>query len=473
MEYPRNGSIVIVDDKPEEVEGLIRVLASKSIPTMYFNEEIDKIPSINGVRIIFLDLDLKIGVQDNPERTIISNAFAVLNKLILSNNGGYILVLWSTLIENHGEAVKAAIIKAKEDGVTVLKEYPIDIILLDKTEVSTKNGKILDFNIKALEGKINSMVPDNNILNLINHWENSVSDASKKVMSNFDSIAKLDTEKKELLSLFADSIYQTSNLNTDNILNPALSPLSALLLDQLSSYQDISKLPEISRELITHLTTIGTNKKKILAVKQVADINTFYHVDSLNEEHFAPGSVYNYDKYMDSYSCSSDKCNREWAKNLKEPMMADLKIKVDKYIKSEQPCEQYNVKDTERKEKQEEIKSDVIPIFLEFTPDCDYVQGRRKKLRLIFGLMFPIDDGIDIDTNKKDFYIKLPLINYKDKQYNVLLNLLTVTGINQTNFSDVKSIFRFRKELLVDIQQKIASHISRPGFFNMNDYLIK
>lgn len=60
---------------------------------------------INGVRILFLDLDLKIGVQDNEEATIVSNVFAVLKKLIAKNNGGYILVIWSTRESEYGDIV--------------------------------------------------------------------------------------------------------------------------------------------------------------------------------------------------------------------------------------------------------------------------------------------------------------------------------------------------------------------------------
>ena len=74
---------------------------------------------------------------------------------------------------------------------------------------------------------------------------------------------------------------------------------------------------------------------------------------------------------------------------------------------------------------------------------------------------------------KGENYIYTPIIEYKKQPYKIVLDLHTVTGINENALSKMEPIFRFRKELLVDIQQKIASHIARPGFFNMNDYLAK
>ena len=114
-----------------------------------------------------------------------------------------------------------------------------------------------------------------------------------------------------------------------------------------------------------------------------------------------------------------------------------------------------------------------IPIFLEFSPDCDFVQGKRKKLRLVFGLLYPYDTYTSGEkVFNGDYYLYTPIIEYAGKPFRMVFDLHTVTGINEDILEENTNIlFRLRKELLVDIQQKIATHISRPGFFNMNDYL--
>ena len=86
--------------------------------------------------------------------------------------------------------------------------------------------------------------------------------------------------------------------------------------------------------------------------------------------------------------------------------------------------------------------------------------------------MYPYSIYVEGKNNfKGENYIYTPIIEYNGVPYKVVFDLHTVTGINEEALSDANTIFRFRKELLVDIQQKIASHIARPGFFNMNDYL--
>ena len=53
MEYPKNGSVVIVDDKFEEVEDLIVELSKKNVPTYYFTGNHGELHrEINNIRVI-------------------------------------------------------------------------------------------------------------------------------------------------------------------------------------------------------------------------------------------------------------------------------------------------------------------------------------------------------------------------------------------------------------------------------------
>lgn len=57
-------------------------------------------------------------------------------------------------------------------------------------------GGKLEFNTESISEKITSIIPQNNIINLISYWENIVVSSSKKVIENFDNIAKDDSNKK-------------------------------------------------------------------------------------------------------------------------------------------------------------------------------------------------------------------------------------------------------------------------------------
>jgi len=575
MEYPKNGSIVIIDDKYEEVEGLIRVFSSKGIPVTYFNGEPDKLITLNGTRIVFLDLDLKLGARDSEEKDIISTVFANLKKIVPQNNGGYILVLWSTRDSEFGENVETEIKKMQAREAPIIYEYPLEIVRISKHDVSIREEGKLNFDLNKIEEQINELVPENSILNLVTYWENKVSEASKNVISHFDGITHTENKQKLLLALFADSSTPEGSLNQDTIIAPAISPMSVLLSDQLSSKISSHNLSVIGREL----TNILKRNEKI-DLESVAKINTFYHIDKDISCSNAPGSVFLYQEYMDKYSCSSQDCSTKWAENLFEKILKDFepssmdtsirqlynaeveknkKLKMpyieqksyDEHVeiaykkgfsledemkkicigfslefdenKKKECVEQYSQLTNELfiqnlivfvfgKEMDESVKQELnvkgdfdalseleklnlleeyyvskqkeliekkhnentIPIFLEFSPDCDYVQKNRKKLRLVFGVMYPYSCYVKDEKNfKGENYIYTPIVEYNKLPYKIVLDLHTVTGINENALSNMQPIFRLRKELLVDIQQKIASHIARPGFFNMNDYLEK
>jgi len=529
MEYPKNGSIVIIDDKYEEVEGLIRVFSSKGIPVTYFNGEPDKLITLNGTRIVFLDLDLKLGARDSEEKDIISTVFANLKKVVPQNNGGYILVLWSTRDSEFGENVETEIKKMQARETPIIYEYPLEIVRISKHDVSTREEGKLNFDLNKIEEQINELVPENSILNLVTYWENKVSEASKNVISHFDGITHTENKQKLLLALFADSSTPEGSLDQNTIIAPAISPMSVLLSDQLSSKISSHNLSVIGKEL----TNILASNEKI-DLESVAAINTFYHVDMQMVCNDAPGVVYDYREYMKNYSCSSKECSTRWAENLLEKVFSKLEIPSKKFDKSfkdtlnekniheieEHINSQYTEGDTlvrlnrltyedsdisediyvnvhKDKDKKkilkklfieikqkiffEDLISESIPIFLEFSPDCDYVQNKRKKLRLIFGVLIPYNFQNILQEEKKltllnivgDNIINTPILQYKDKNYQMVFDLHTITGINKNAFDNIQPIFRLRKELIVDIQQKIASHIARPGFFNMNDYLEK
>ena len=74
MQFPGNcmtglqtSRVIVVDDDPTEVEGLLRGLSSIRIGALYFNgdpEELPKAP-IDGIRLVFLDLHLVAGAGDS------------------------------------------------------------------------------------------------------------------------------------------------------------------------------------------------------------------------------------------------------------------------------------------------------------------------------------------------------------------------------------------------------------------------
>lgn len=527
MEYPKNGSIVIVDDKIEEVEDLILAFSQKNVPTYYLSGKEDKLHrNLDNIKLIFLDADYNHNKQPNVQKKVDYMAQIVCS-LINDNADDYIIITWSTSAETFREPLDKRLnsIYTKSEKLPADKKlYKLPKKILTITKDQVKEGD--NFNIDLINKKINEVLDDNDILNLSISWENNVLQSAKNVLKNFKELASNEEDQKKIFSFFADSLSKNNTLTSENILAPALSPISELLSDQLSIYNSKVYNLLIGKQLvdyISHKTDEDT----------VAKVNTFYHVDNIESVSHAPGSVYKYDDYMENYSCSSKDCNTKWSENLLDKVLEKLEIPTKKFDKefkenlnSKEVQEILEIFSTERKDtliqlnsivykskdgnlsdkslytqltrvsdqkgvlkrfyiehEQEKfynlLKENCIPIFLEFSPDCDFVQSKRKKLRLVFGLLIPYNFKGILDDEKKLNMIKIngenivltPLIRYRDANYQVVFDLHTVTGINEEAFKNMQSIFRFRKELIVDIQHKIATHISRPGFFNMNDYL--
>lgn len=581
MEYPKNGSVVIVDDRIDDVEDLIIAFSQKNVPTYYFTGKQEKLHrNLDNIKLIFLDA----AYTHNEQAMTATKADYMLQivvNLINENAGDYIIVVWSTTAETFATELEERIHKLHAINHTLppdkkIYKLPKKILGIKKGDVKDSSG---NFDLIKINQEINSAIDDNDILNLSIAWENNVLDAAKNVLRNFKSVAPSDLEQKHMFALFAKAITEKGSLTESNIINPSLLPISTLLTDQLASFNNNKEeLNSIGTELLSM-----ANQNNPIDVKKASKINTFYHVDSNpSESDTSPGTVFNYKEYMSSNSCSSKNCTTKWAEDLIEKVenkfngtdiTKDLyklfatkkeelkklrfpytsskdynshlkiassrgidlnsvlsqfdpkflesitsdekKVFIEKYSKNQDllyinelikfvfnndiitsniiehlnnlsgQCDFKSIsiqnqeallekyyKDFSIKKFNDDFNSKKIPIFLEFSPDCDFVQKNRKKLRLIFGIMYPY--GINV-KDKKNFngenFIYTPIIEYKGIPYKIVLDLHTVTGINEEAFIHTKPMYRFRKELLVDIQQKIASHIARPGFFNMNDYL--
>lgn len=627
MEFPKNGSVVIVDDQIKDVEELMVALSKQNVPTYYFSGKHKYLHrELNNIKVIFLDINFEHGTASNTTTTV-DNLVNIVAKLINENANDYIIVTWSTVTQSYDHLLKERLQKAYENKEKytnhpemMVHRLPKHIFSINKSDMKTGGG---DFDLNKINSAINDLMPQNDIMKLTTHWENNVLESAKNVLNNFSNIANNDNEHKEIYALFADAISKTESLSKDNIINPALAPLSALLADQIASSVNNGLLQGVGQELVVALQKIKRQKDKILSIDKVSKINKFYHIDTGISCNTFPGTVYDYRKmevpkknnvkdkkrftkyvlnrFPSSYKKEAlrrillTETTPQWAEGLRKKVLEKFKFSnPDEYLKGEfmDHCEcllhdykniseihkelknassfeelgdsidpkvlqqlidlidnfetlngsqkvselkgqasskktqineeiiekqltfvfgkstlgtdEYNQLDSKckkgqyinqqqhdqkmnaiqgvyiqnEKEKYEKsFDTESIPIFLEFSPDCDFVQNKRKKLRLIFGLMYPYSPVVEMGKEDKDFdgdnFIYTPIIEFNQKAYKVVLDLQTVTGINEEtlNSKELDTLFRFRKELLVDIQQKIASHIARPGFFNMNDYL--
>lgn len=487
MEYPKNGSVLIIDDKYSEIESLLRVLNQNKVPTFYFNGDISHFPDdgFENIRLVFLDINLDSDTESaGNERIIISKLIAVLRNAINNKNGQYVLATWSSMADTYYESLVAAIKEdeAKEASRRVLQKHPVGIIKINKSNMQTDGVYDLD----KIQTHIKNTISESTFLPYYISWENMVLEASKNVLNSFDNVTDQHTDIARVLALFARGSNMVENTSgTNEILQYGFAPLSTMLVHELqNSIASEVRLELIDEEkkteLLEKVKALGAQNG--ISREEEAKINTLYHIDTqINGCSLAGcgsnGLVYLYNDYL-SKCCTTHECDVKWAE--------DLHIKIfDNDLKSgfltfkrgifEQAYSLLPKEERNKLSKDDYVlsqiqavqQSEVIPIFLEISPACDIAHNKRKKMRLIFGVMIPAEIGYKPTGNTFAGEI---LIQYRQKNYNVIFDLHTITGINMNVFSDITPIFRFKKEYVTEIQHSVATHISRPGIFNMGDY---
>ncbi|MFA6550700.1 MAG: hypothetical protein WCT36_05110 [Candidatus Gracilibacteria bacterium] len=455
--------IVVVDDKKEDVENLLKLLDKKGIPYNYYFQDANSVnlpdDPLKNIRLLFLDFVL--GTDGQPEKTKISTLLTVLKKILHADNGPYIILVWT--LHNNGNG--------NGDLVTPFKlelyknqdiPKPVAIVDLDKINV------MRDFNL--IEKKLKKTFDGGNIFEILLDWESNgkvaLADVIKTIndislqgivgtpvsLDKFSSSLRKSTERN--MYQFAASVSGEKNLNSDNgILVDAQLPLGGIFQDHLETY--IRNLtPELKR-LSRKIYTSRTMSK--YSVAERAQMNTFFLLSKNPEACLKPGNIYKTNTILKKIHRSGKVVFR------KKDFYNEEKVNSDKT-----KCAGDATKLKTLTQKMKDFNKRIIPILIEVTPECDYVQKNWKGAKFIFGVLWPEKFLDNTDTEKYlkhaegRFFHKLP-VKYNDRVYFFVLHsdyhcILPLSPIQST-----KPMLRAKKELLADIQHWSSAHASRPG----------
>ena len=117
------------------------------------------------------------------------------------------------------------------------------------------------------------------------------------------------------------------------------------------------------------------------------------------------------------------------------------------------------------------IANNAMLIQIEVSPLCDYLQGKLKLSRFVYGVLMPA--SVDINGNKVNvndllnkhalyMYVS-PLIKYEKNLYRIVVDFRYFKAENSAIWKGKQPLFRLRKEILNDIQIRLSSHINRLG----------
>lgn len=271
--FPQYGRVVILDDKVEEVRGLIDLLSKQSIPFVYLEnipDEYDKYSGL-GIRIIFLDLVLESATD---EKTVKSILYANLTRLIKNDNGPYIIAVWSTQREHYQEQI--------EELQRELEYPPEQIIYLDKNPYKQYSEDLY----KSLETSFQTVFDNCTLLGFLSLWENSINSSAIKVTSDFNSILpegcrKANIYAANLARMMLDKKTLSSTISNGDRVSAAYEGLN-LLLNKEANHRN-SKITTTASSIIS----IPSNAAKVKEVQA----NTLLWIGN-KYEFSAPKNVY-------------------------------------------------------------------------------------------------------------------------------------------------------------------------------------
>lgn len=432
---PKTGRVLIIDDKIEEAKPLLEILSKNSIPTTYFDGRSAGLPPkpMEGIRLVFLDLQL---IASTDSKNICSAIAGILKKTVSNTNGPYLLLAWSQHEAQYLDDVK----KLFENGLKEIR--PIGISSLDKTAYMQSVGAGGKFRaasgaLKKIEESIKKCLASEGMFHLLLLLENTVHEAGWKVVHDISEPYPADGKWNEnVAGVFlglaeANAGRQVDGTKQIDVILKALPIFANLFADTLSRKlfsQNFSVVAEVSAK-----NKISTDLRAKLNAKLLT---------TRADSPVRPGDILagsGRDK-TGVFGLSADVWDWERIRKNHNAITAS-------------------------KNTAEEVKAAVASVIkkirLEISPSCDWANKKWCAHRVLDGVILPykyFDGGV----KRAEYSYTTPVLEIDGEQVVFSFDFRSLRAVPLGKLRG-RAKLALRHELLVDIQQKLAHHVSRPG----------
>lgn len=422
-----NNSIIVVDNKVEDLEKIARVFNVHGIGCRTIEcNGYDLLPEpLKGVKIAFFDIDF-IGAGD--ETAIFSALRSVLTSTISKDNGPFVLVFWTTnpqFVSGFKEFVN-------RDETYKNVPNPIFITTLDKSEFEANPDRLSD-SIEHI-----CACP---LAKCLISFSEELQTASDSCMQNITSLITVDEpwgvstkyEKrfKEIFSRISiDTLGMTNGrAYPDLAIKESLAPLFGYNLcnnggTAWKSYLD--------------LENVSKSKLNSISISDIApSLNSIYHIDFNIVDPFARGTVRKIDCENDIFANRIGFSKDDWVYN------RFLKI---------------------------QFKISYELIALEFSAACDYANDKCRLHKFLLGIICSKDDAaLILNSSIKisgNVYSPEFVFRYNDCENCIFVDLNSVISEEDNEMFKMlgKPLFKFKHEIMNVITTAHANHESRLGY---------
>ena len=189
MDLPKNGSVVIIDDKIEEAFPLMNALAKRGVPYSYYDGKSKNYPekTLDNVRIIFLDmhLDEAAGGATNT-KNIVSLLVAGIDALVNENNGPYVVMVWSKhdsqhLIELEDTLLNKNSVSCRPIAVLNMEKSLCFESIYDENNVKSE-WKLRYDGMDILEKNLSVQLKMIDSFMILCNWENGIKNSARETV---------------------------------------------------------------------------------------------------------------------------------------------------------------------------------------------------------------------------------------------------------------------------------------------------
>ncbi len=408
-------SVLIIDDKEEEIKDLQQVLEREDICVQFLNPTGKKLSDLPVLKkhkqVVFIDLSLddSIDILNNVSTKI----RPLLSKILPKTKGCYGLVVWS----KHTEDINILKEKLQEDkGKYTL---PIFIVPFDKTEY-------LKNNYENILNDLNNTLKDDKAAYFFVSWMSTVKSAANNAISDIYSLVpEYDKQKTELIYLMYKMAISHTGIPEKQIQNYDLTTDAYKSFDELLYSDLINQQNKNSIDIFDSMSKKSDGNNLTEEVNRYAKLNAKLFVDTINidSDIIVPGNV-------------------------------------------------YEVTDGDRTQRIDNQPKESTSIVIELTPPCDF-SHKKINSKLIRGFMYsPLIDNDRLWNNiNKTFkgdnkYLLWP-IEIKGEFCMICFDFRYTIIVSDEDIkresSKYKVLFRVKPKLFADILQKYASYSARLG----------
>lgn len=485
MDLPKNGSVVIIDDKINEALPLMNALAKRGVPYFYYDGKGKKSypeKPLDNVRIIFLDMHLDEAAGGATDtKSIVSLLVAGINAIVNENNGPYVVMVWSKHDSQHLIELEDTLLNKNSVSCRPIAVLNMEKSLCFESVCTDKDGRELEWKLKndgmdIIEKNLNEQLKIVDSFLILCNWENGIKNSAKETVKAIGTLFDRDNQQwndnlkacmVRMAKAYAGRMLEMSDENIiKNVyysMNNIIGDFNGVEAEQMvRRVTEKIQLPKEKNNVIGSVLVLlkdageeyilSYDEKKYYVYKESTLIWQNKDMKKLLKDKINDNDrigVLLYDMYLSNICSVNSMLNiRKYIIDQKRPgNIYEASEELKKEI-----CEVRNID----KSSWEDIRG----IELEISPICDYAQNKRKRLRILPGLEIPAK-LLDKDSSKYT-YLTIPIM-IDGKERRILFDFRFYISELINYFDAKKPLYAIGDGLLQNIKEELSIHSVRSG----------